>query len=633
MPLVLAKSFLESYASLSQPVQKDVRRMLDKFDEMSRSQSLHLEPIKGSLDSNVRTIRVNQGVRGVVAAPEHGETFVLIDVLPHDDAINWCRRKRLSVNHATGALKVYDITEHAATMPSAPVAMTNSPVGFLSDLSDELLVQGGIDWFFVPAIRALTSEVDLEALAAKLPADQGQALIMLAAGYSVDEVLAELLAERPMLQSSVPFADDFVASDSAAVRSPDIAAAAQHPASAAAFYVVESAAALAELLNQPLEHWRVFLHPAQRRLAYRPTYEGPARVLGGPGTGKTVVALHRARYLAAQLPHSAGRRVLLTTFTRNLAAALERQLVSLAGDEPILACVDVLNIDALAYRIVQEAEGKRPPIVAGDALRAMLAEAADLAGLPYGPDFLRKEWEQVILGQGISTREAYFSASRAGRGIRLDRRQRSMVWAALETLTGWLAERGERTHLQIAQAATEHAVRRPGRYDHVIVDEAQDLHPAQWRLLRALVPKQPNDLFIVGDAHQRIYDNRVSLSALGISIRGRGTKLRLNYRTTYEILRWSIGLLSGIAYDDLDGSADDLQGYRSQLRGLQPFVMGFDTADVEHAALAQAIRDWASAGVPLREIGIAARTTEARRCVAKALSANGIATSELTSTD
>ena len=198
----------------------------------------------------------------------------------------------------------------------------------------------------------------------------------------------------------------------------------------------------------------------------------------------------------------------------------------------------------------------------------MWTQVVDELGTPYPASFVRQEWEQVVLVRGISSRDEYFATPRPGRGIRLDRRSRAEVWRAIEEFGNRIAHSGARTHLQLADAAARYLERGPARpYRHVLVDEAQDLHPAQWRLLRACVEPGSDDLFIAGDAHQRIYDHRVSLRQLGIDVRGRSYQLRLNYRTTHEIMRYALQILGGFDADDLDEGVDSLAGYRSAFHG------------------------------------------------------------------
>ena len=270
--------------------------------------------------------------------------------------------------------------------------------------------------------------------------------------------------------------------------------------------------------------WQVFLHPLQRKIVER-SYNGPARVSGGPGTGKTIVALHRVKHLVDRLPPGDGKDVLFTTFNKSLAADLRSRLLELAGRE-ILERVDVVNIDSLASKVVTEAEpGARRHWMddtrAVDLWRDLLLELGEER---WDARFLHDEWSQVVLGQALSSRDEYFRARRAGRGKTLNRMQRAAVWQLIEQFTRRLTERNVWTFRQVAAHAAliekERAPAEGHRYRHVVVDEAQDLSPAHWMLLRAMVAPGQDDMFLAGDTHQRIYDSYVSLGSLGIAIRG-----------------------------------------------------------------------------------------------------------------
>jgi superfamily I DNA/RNA helicase len=337
--------------------------------------------------------------------------------------------------------------------------------------------------------------------------------------------------------------------------------------------------------------------------------------------------LHRAAYLAARA--DAGS-ILLTTFNGNLADALQAQLGLLVRDPAVRRRIEVLNIDRLAYGIVNEARGT--PVIADErVLRARWAEAAAASGLELAPAFLKHEWEQVILAQDLRTEGDYLTCPRTGRGRPLTRAQRGQVWQATRQVTAELAAARQTTHLQLANEATDLlAAAGAPRYRHVLVDEGQDLHSAHWRLLRAAVAEGPDDLFIAADPHQRIYPNRVSLAALGISVRGRSRKLSLNYRTTQEILAWAMPLLGSGPVTGLDGEADSLLGYRSPLRGQRPQVRRAATRDEEFALLAGRIRAWLTAGVEPGAIGIAARSAALIRAAREALRSAGIGTASIT---
>ena len=396
----------------------------------------------------------------------------------------------------------------------------------------------------------MTDEDHLSGLLNFLPPGQAEALIELSGNASVDEIFGRI-------------AGDF---EPGSIGEDDLEATLETAASRAQFHVIADEAELRqEMLARPLAKWDKFLHPSQHALAYKPTFNGPARVTGGAGTGKTVVAIHVAAHLAIALDAAAGKPILFTTFTKNLAEAIEADLVELGGAD-VLDRVEVIHADLLAHRIVREAEGEVK--IANDAdMQTRWQAAADELGLDYRGEFLANEWEQVILAQGCRSRTEYFSAS-TSRSRRASRPQGTCRRVARRRTRHPTARRSQGAHLPPTCRRCRRAPpaqRGANPYLHVVVDEAQDMHEAQWRMLRAAVADAPNDMFLVGDSHQRIYDRRSSLSKVGINIRGRSHKLRINYRTTHEILRWSLGLLGTHSYDDLDEGENthDFAGYHS----------------------------------------------------------------------
>ena len=381
------------------------------------------------------------------------------------------------------------------------------------------------------------------------------------------------------------------------------------------------------ILAHPFAAWRAFLHPSQHEIAYRVSYSGSAQVTGGPGTGKTVTVLHRAAFLAER----AGQPripapVLLTTFNGNLAESLHAQLDLLIPDAAVRDRIEVLNVDRLAYRVVKQARGT--PVLADEReLRVRWARAAADAGLDLTPAFLKNEWEQVILAQDLRAEPAYLTCLRTSRGRPLTKAQRSQVWQVAQRVTTELAAARQSTHFQLANEATQ-LLRQPGapRYRHILVDEAQDLHSAQWRLLRAAVDPGPDDLFIAADPHQRIYGNRASLASLRISVRGRSRRLSLNYRTTQEILAWALPLLGTDPVTGLDGEADSLLGYRSPVHGPRPQAWQAASRTEEFGLLAERVGSWLSVGLEPHAIGVTARSAALVREAREALEAAGIAT-------
>ncbi|RKN32450.1 DEAD/DEAH box helicase [Micromonospora musae] len=614
--LAFANTFWESYDVLEKPIKAGVRKAMAKFQQLTIAElyadkGLHLESVNNARDPRMRTIRVNDFWRGVVLAPDDGsDTFLLLSVVPHDSAYTWAAKRLYTINTATRALEVRNAIAIEQLTPTLERAAKQAPTLLFADHSDTMLGDLGIDKQVLRAVRTIVDKPQLEAFGMLLPEDQFEVLRYLAEGFSADEVYRDIVAERRPADAT-PEPNESLAEAIANTKS--------------RITLVTRPDELAEILDKPFAAWRVFLHPSQRRVAYRVSYNGPAQVTGGPGTGKTVVALHRVKHL---LSRSAESRVLLTTYTNALATNLRENLALLLGDAELLARVEVTTVNAVAHRTVRALAGRVPTPIGDADERQIWRQVCRRLTLPWTEQFLAQEFRHVVLAHDVRTREEYREASRRGRGTALGPRQRDRVWEAVEMFSAELSEAGSLTHLQLcAQAAdllrkadlTVHG------YDHVVVDEAQDLHPAQWRVLRAAVGLGADDLFITGDPHQRIYDSRVSLAALGISVAGRSSRLRVNYRSTEEILSWSTRLLVGARVEDLGGEgADSLTGYRSLLHGKRPSAHGYPTTKAEITALAKRVGEWLEHGVQPSEIAVCARFNTLLTSVHDELTAAGI---------
>lgn len=625
--LGLHKDFLREFAQLEKKVRTKVADAFDKFEHSSAS-GQHLEKLSHGRDPRLKTIRIDKFYRGVVLAPDGGDSFLLLKVLPHDDAIDWALKHRATVNAATEGIELRNDIALEQLAPGLKLATGGRGAQPLFlHVSDADLTRLGIDEQILPIARRLDSEEMLDALRPILPEHQYDVLFGLAAGMGPEDVWREIV----QIQLSVGLETASVATKAGTPQDDLTAAMARSQGRIA---LVSGPAELMELLERPFDAWRIFLHPSQHRIAYRPSYNGPARVTGGPGTGKTVVALHRAAHLAMALPPgSPDGAILLTTFTRDLASELQRSLRLLLTDAEQLRRIRVVNIDALASEILRgHRESSRLSILTDQRdVIARWARTARRLDLDHSAEFLDQEWRHVILAQGIGTAESYLKASRAGRGTALGPLKRAQVWRAVTAFTEDLRTADTWTFHQVCDEATRILDRRsaggaPRLFRHVLVDEAQDLHPAQWRLLRAATePGRPDDLFIAGDPHQRIYGNKVSLRSLGISVTGRSHRLRINYRSTHEIVSWATALLVGEAVDDMDGGGEGLSDYRSAFHGSRPAVTGHPTKAAEIESLVGQISRWLSESeVPADEIGVAVRFVQFGRDIAAGLARAGI---------
>ncbi|UXY31071.1 UvrD-helicase domain-containing protein [Streptomyces sp. HUAS TT20] len=595
--LAFANSFWESYDVLEKHVRAGVRKAMQKFQlltvpELQMDKGLHLESVENARDPRMRTIRINDFWRGVVLAPDDGsDVFLLVNVVPHDDAYTWAAKRLYTTNSATRALEVRNVVAIEQLTPALEKAAATAGSLLFASYSDTVLRELGIDEQVLRAVRTIVDKVQLQAFETLLPEDQCEVLQYLAEGFGPEEVYRDVVTARRPIDAG-PDPDESLAVAIANTTS--------------RITLVTGPEELADILEKPFAAWRVFLHPSQRRVAYRVSYGGPVQVTGGPGTGKTVAALHRVKHLLTRSPDT---RVLLTTYTNALAAALRENLsLLLDGDAALLDRVDVTTVNAYAHGIVTRQDGRAPSPVGDREERQLWQRVVKKLGLPWTEQFLAQEYRHVVLAQDLRTLDAYRSAARRGRGSALSPARREQLWPAVELFESLLRDQKATTHLKVCARAADVLAASSPTHDHVVVDEAQDLHPAQWRVLRGAVAAGSDDLFLTGDPHQRIYDAKVSLGSLGIPVTGRTHRLRINYRSTEEILAWSTGILSPVSVDDLGGEGSDtLAGYRSLLHGRSPQVEGYGSEQAEVAALVERVQGWIAQGIRPSEIGVCAR--------------------------
>jgi hypothetical protein len=464
-----------------------------KFTDNPANPGLSLERI-GTLWS----ARVTQELRTILY--KEGDAWVLLHVDHHDAAYRWAERRQGSRHPVTGELQIVEVVATQVTEPPrASGPATAASPALLAPHDDAYLLSLGVPPTWLPTLRKVASDDQLLDVAGRLPDDVADRLLRVAAG--------ELVTPPRPVPVTAPLATAAAASSS--------------------FVTVTDAGALAAALRQPLDRWLAFLHPSQQALVGLDA-RGPVKVTGGAGTGKTVVALHRARELSRR-----GHRVLLTSFVGTLCDNLRRNLRRLCTPTE-LASITVSTVHKQALALVRAVEPGTEPV--DDALVAALLD--QLAGV-HAPTvdraFVRAEWDAVIDRQGLVTWAEYRAARRTGRGRALAAAERKALWAVFGGVQDALRARRRATWSMLCRRAeaalATGALASP--FDAVVVDEVQDLRPAELRLVRAL--SRPELVMLCGDAGQRIYPGGFSLGALGIDVRGRGHVLRINYRTTAQI--------------------------------------------------------------------------------------------------
>jgi len=572
-----------------------------KFRQDPANPGLRFKQLKA--DSRLYSARVTDDYRALMLHVKDDE-YVLVTVKHRSESYDNPERYAYQINQVTGGIDFYDMASLTGTVKSPAPA---GPPPLFARYSQSQLIELGVGRPLLSTIGKITTEEQLLEFTECVPRLTADVLLALHDGASVEEVMEQVTAPVSVAEPVDPT---------------DYAAAVARPAS----LVTTDDETLQAILQGGFERWQVYLHPVQRRVVER-SYSGPARVSGGPGTGKTIVALHRVKWLVQRRSSgSSGKDVLFTTFNKNLAADLRQRLLLLGGKE-LLDRVDVVNIDRLATQVVNEAQpGSRlhwmDDSKAIDLWREVLLELGETR---WDAEFLHDEWSQVVLGHAITSRQEYFRARRAGRGRQLNRAQRAVIWELVEQFTKRLDEQNLWTFRRVAAYAArlerELAATREPRYRHIVVDEAQDLSSAHWMLLRAMVGRGPNDLFLAGDTHQRIYDNYVSLGSLGIEIRGRSSRLTLTYRSTHEILTAASRILGTESWDDMDDGTDSLDGYRSVLRGPQPEFRAYGSWHEELDGVLRQVREWTDADA---SIAVSVPTKKQVEQVESYLTAHGV---------
>ena len=583
--VAISEDFLTAFAALPRRIQGKVTEFVNKFRNNPQSPGINYEKINGGMDKKIWSVRIDDTYRGIIVRQPETGVYLLLWVDHHDEAYAWARNKKCEINPKTGAIQVFDIVTTPVVEPAAQEFV------LFAELTDEGLIELGVPEEQIPFVRSIGDAQEFYSKKGSFASDTFEALSWVVEGIPVDEVI-ELFKEEK--EGSKP--------------AENLADALDSPLSLKSFVVVEGEEELRRIMAEPLEKWRVFLHPTQRKIVNK-NYSGSARVLGGAGTGKTVVAMHRAKHLAAGLKDK--ERILFTTYTANLASDIKDNLRKICTLDEIRR-IDVINLDAWVSQFLRE-HGYPAEIVYDEKADNLWEEAVtgtDFSG-EFPVSFYEEEYNRVVVAQEAFSLEKYVKASRTGRGTRLDRKKRMQIWKVFEAYQNLMKENQVRDintamyecRLLIEKTSSEM------RYKHVIVDEGQDLSANAFRLLRSIADEEhENDIFIVGDAHQRIYKNRAALSKCGINIRGRSSVLRINYRTTEEIRKTAFALLNGISFDDLDDSFDTGDRCQSLTHGSVPELIATANANEEFDEILAKVKGLIDGGVAAKNICIVART-------------------------
>lgn len=584
MNLLLADTFNTALGKLAADEQRSVKLTVFDFQQNPDNPGHSFHRVDRAKDKDFWSVRVNRDIRLIVH--KRGDNLLVCYVDHHDKAYAWAQNRRLENHPKTGVAQIVQIREtirdieipnYVPVEAKAPEAPTNFP---FKEYSDDDLLQWGVPTDWLNDVRE-ADENQLLSIAGLLPSEAGDALLELATGGSPTK-------PEPVASGEDPFT---------------------HPDAQRRFQLIHSDKELEAALEFPWDKWSVFLHPDQRKLVTK-SYNGPARVSGSAGTGKTIVALHRAAHLARENDDAL---ILLTTFSPKLAKTLASKLNILVYHEPLLReRIAVRDLETLAQKLYEARIG-RSQVIGAEEINALIQtnhESAPPEIQGFSPQFLKDEWHHIIDAHQIKSLDDYLDVSRLGRRSRLSAAQRETLWPFFAGIQEGITTANQVTREEAYTKLAENlkASDRP-LYDHAIIDEAQDLSVSQLKFFAALGNSGPESLFFAGDIGQRIFQHPFSWLSQGIDIRGRSNTLKVNYRTSHQI-RNQADLLLDAELQDPDGITESRRQTISVFNGPNPVVKICDSPNSEIETIRHWLAQQQEAEIKANEIALVVRSSE-----------------------
>ena len=593
----IADTFTDSLSKLTNDEQKAVKTTAFDLQVNPASPGMKFHKLEKAKDKRFWSVRVSSDLRLIVHKTE--SSLLLCYVGHHDNAYSWAECRKLDIHPQTGAAQLVEIRETVkeiivpAYTESLKPATPASKKPLFANYSDAELLKYGVPQEWLDDVRKADEDSILE-LTDHLPGEAAEALLCLATG-----TLPQILP--PAAAGTDPFA---------------------HPDAGRRFRTMHNIEELERALEYPWEKWIIFLHPAQKQMVKK-DYSGPARVSGSAGTGKTIVALHRAVYLSRSNPDA---RVLLTTFSDTLANALRLRMRRLISNTPRVGeRLECIALNDIGLRLYSANFGKTSILSAADIATVMKEALVEVPGHKFPLSFLITEWKDVVNAWQLNSWEEYRDARRLGRKSRLPEKQRIIIWSIFEKVRTKLQDKKLLTYADIfTRLAAHFAKSKKWPFDYAVVDEAQDISVSQLRFLAALGAGRPNSLFFAGDLGQRIFQQPFSWKALGVDIRGRSRTLRINYRTSHQI-RVQADRLLGKEIMDVDGNKEERRGIVSVFNGPKPAIEVCGTQEKEIDTVANWLSELVKDGIQPHEIGVFVRSDAQLPRAIAALEKAGIA--------
>ena len=587
MKLYIYEKFMDSFISLPKGTQKKTMEFMEKFRTNPKSSAINLEKIVSFKDQQLRSARIDQTYRAIVHVSKTDDVFHLLWADHHDDAYSWAKNKVFEWNGMTQAYQVFDLAEEIV------VSSTNQEDGsnklFLA-FTNEQLESIGVPTVLLPSLREVSDLNELQGLEKYLPEDVFENLFYLVDGISIEDIKNEIEEGKKVIGQELEDTNN----------------------NKRYFFEITDKD-LESIFSEDFNKWRIFLHPSQRKIV-NSVNKGPVKVTGLAGTGKTVCALHRAKFLIDHYNVQKNKPLLFTTFTKSLVNELKESLLRLGIDQSL---IEVVHIHGLAIDLGKKHNllPEKIKILEFTDVEFKLKLWEDLLDLnlcEFDADFLSSEFSEIIVQNKIKTLEEYLRIPRLGRSQKLGRKDRIDIWTIFELYIEKKKVEGYFEFGEVFNLINDYFINNNEKpYSFIIADEIQDFSNVELRLLRSLTEEHENDLFLVGDPFQKIYNRKTNFSKAGINVKGnRSKQLKVNYRTTEEIKRLALSTVKDIEYDNFDGEKENSNGYISLTHGDKPTYISFDKESEEFEFIRSKIEELisSSTNISFNDICIACRT-------------------------
>ncbi|GDX45690.1 DNA helicase [Bacteroidota bacterium] len=593
--IYVGRDFHRATEKLPIEIRKKVTAFFPKFKENPKSHAIDFEKINTFKDKNLRTVRIDDNYRAIVGFPPTGNNYFMLWVDKHDDAHAWAKNKKLIWNAFIHSMQLYEPIEinEPTTEPSSYKII---PFHHPYNLTIDDLLNLGVPESEVEKVIQIISLDKLLEVKNNLPDEAYEKISLIFNGFDKRELLEQVKEGKSI--------------------SEDTEIQLQSPNNKQNFIQnTEDPLLIQFLLGE--NNWQFFLHPEQTKLV-EANFNGPVKITGGAGTGKTVAALHRFSYLIKNgLPE--GKRLLFCTYTNALASNLSAQVNQLNLSNK--GIYDIMTIHYVAHHLASKINHLKNQIEEGfkkkeenssnnKKLRQLKIWEKILKGTQITPEFAEDEYQKVILFHQIESLADYLVTQRTGRETRISKEMKELFWHKhLE----YRQEKKKTFKLEgdelFYELITHYKDKSTKPYAHIILDELQDLSNIEVRFLRSIVKPGINDLFMVGDPLQKVYDRNINFLALRIETRGKKSRRLLrNYRTTEEIRKDAVKALGEETFSDFSNSIEKIQGYTSLSYGPEPSYIHFNNLTAEIQFVENKIKELINTGLYLPEdICIAAK--------------------------